>query len=116
MPDPPPELSVPVMCYEELLDEVVHQLHSEGFSWPTFDENRPAGLCYTSGTTGNPKVGMQGFLASGLLHFAVVSYLHASFGDCARCECMIFSFCQTRPFESSGNGAMIAVQSSTTVE
>ncbi|NYT36698.1 long-chain-fatty-acid--CoA ligase [Allopusillimonas soli] len=25
------------------------------FDWPVFDENTAAGLCYTSGTTGNPK-------------------------------------------------------------
>ena len=25
------------------------------YSWPTFDENTACGLCYTSGTTGNPK-------------------------------------------------------------
>ena len=25
------------------------------FDWPTIDENSPLGLCYTSGTTGNPK-------------------------------------------------------------
>lgn len=25
------------------------------FTWPTFDENSACGLCYTSGTTGNPK-------------------------------------------------------------
>jgi fatty-acyl-CoA synthase len=27
----------------------------EGFEWPDFDETTPAGMCYTSGTTGNPK-------------------------------------------------------------
>lgn len=26
-----------------------------GFAWPKFDENTACGLCYTSGTTGNPK-------------------------------------------------------------
>ncbi|NYT86362.1 long-chain-fatty-acid--CoA ligase [Pollutimonas harenae] len=26
-----------------------------GFEWPEFDENTACGLCYTSGTTGNPK-------------------------------------------------------------
>lgn len=26
-----------------------------GFEWPQFDENTACGLCYTSGTTGNPK-------------------------------------------------------------
>jgi fatty-acyl-CoA synthase len=25
------------------------------FTWATFDENTAAGMCYTSGTTGNPK-------------------------------------------------------------
>src|SRR5262249_40887245 len=28
---------------------------SESFGWPTFDENIGAVLCYTSGTTGDPK-------------------------------------------------------------
>jgi fatty-acyl-CoA synthase len=26
-----------------------------GYAWPTFDENAASSLCYTSGTTGNPK-------------------------------------------------------------
>ncbi|XOT94461.1 AMP-binding protein, partial [Alcaligenes pakistanensis] len=26
-----------------------------GFEWPVFDENTASGLCYTSGTTGEPK-------------------------------------------------------------
>ncbi|MDA8274944.1 MAG: long-chain fatty acid--CoA ligase [Actinomycetota bacterium] len=26
-----------------------------GYAWPTFDERRAAAMCYTSGTTGNPK-------------------------------------------------------------
>ena len=47
--------AVPIMCYEQLLDQVVGGL--EGFRWPKLDEGTPAGLCYTSGTTGNPKVG-----------------------------------------------------------
>jgi len=28
---------------------------SDQIEWPTFDENMASGLCYTSGTTGNPK-------------------------------------------------------------
>ncbi len=39
-----------LLCYEELLANEVAD-----FVWPTFDENTPSGLCYTSGTTGNPK-------------------------------------------------------------
>lgn len=38
------------ICYETLLEN-----HSEDFAWPSFDENTAACLCYTSGTTGNPK-------------------------------------------------------------
>ena len=37
-------------CYEELMDAA-----DEDFSWPNFDENTAASLCYTSGTTGRPK-------------------------------------------------------------
>ena len=38
------------ICYEELLAG-----GDPGFAWPEFDENTACGLCYTSGTTGNPK-------------------------------------------------------------
>ncbi|MEW6689729.1 MAG: 3-(methylthio)propionyl-CoA ligase [Pseudomonadota bacterium] len=37
-------------CYEELLEA-----QDERFEWPSFDERTAACLCYTSGTTGNPK-------------------------------------------------------------
>jgi fatty-acyl-CoA synthase len=36
--------------YEEWIAEV-----DGDFSWKSFDENTAAGMCYTSGTTGNPK-------------------------------------------------------------
>ncbi len=39
-----------VLCYEDLIAP-----HSEQFEWPEFDERTGAALCYTSGTTGNPK-------------------------------------------------------------
>ncbi|HEX4233366.1 MAG TPA: 3-(methylthio)propionyl-CoA ligase [Caldimonas sp.] len=39
-----------LLCYEELIADAPAE-----FSWPTFDENEPSSLCYTSGTTGNPK-------------------------------------------------------------
>jgi len=46
-----PETSLPnVLSYEELIEA-----ESGDYSWPTFDENTACGLCYTSGTTGNPK-------------------------------------------------------------
>ena len=37
-------------CYEDLLAAEDGQ-----YAWPTFDENAAASICYTSGTTGNPK-------------------------------------------------------------
>jgi fatty-acyl-CoA synthase len=45
-----PENNLDALCYEELLAEQPAEI-----DWPEFDENTAAGLCYTSGTTGNPK-------------------------------------------------------------
>ena len=46
-----PETSLPnVLCYEELI-----AAQPEDYEWPEFDENTASGMCYTSGTTGNPK-------------------------------------------------------------
>ncbi len=41
---------VSVLNYEDLIAG-----HSDTFDWPALDENTGAALCYTSGTTGNPK-------------------------------------------------------------
>ena len=38
------------VAYEEWIGEV-----DGDFAWKSFDENTAAGMCYTSGTTGNPK-------------------------------------------------------------
>src|SRR5688572_22844684 len=38
------------ICYEELIAE-----GDSDFAWPDLDENTACGMCYTSGTTGNPK-------------------------------------------------------------
>ncbi|SPA49677.1 3-(methylthio)propionyl-CoA ligase [Cupriavidus taiwanensis] len=46
----PAESKVPLLCYEELLDA-----QDGNYEWPQFDENLASSLCYTSGTTGNPK-------------------------------------------------------------
>ncbi|AXS39604.1 long-chain-fatty-acid--CoA ligase [Breoghania sp. L-A4] len=46
-----PQTSLPdVAPYEEWLAEA-----DGDFAWKTFDENTAAGICYTSGTTGDPK-------------------------------------------------------------
>jgi fatty-acyl-CoA synthase len=46
-----PQMSVPnLLCYEELIAR-----ENGDYDWPQLDEWTAAGLCYTSGTTGNPK-------------------------------------------------------------
>jgi acyl-CoA synthetase (AMP-forming)/AMP-acid ligase II len=47
----PLETKIPhLLCYEDLIAS-----SSDEYEWPLFDENSAASLCYTSGTTGNPK-------------------------------------------------------------
>ncbi len=48
----PGQTSIPnLLCYEELIAaETGHD-----YVWPQFDENTASSICYTSGTTGNPK-------------------------------------------------------------
>ena len=46
-----PQTSLPgALCYEEFVTN-----ESDALDWPTLDENTASSLCYTSGTTGNPK-------------------------------------------------------------
>ncbi|MDA1063974.1 MAG: long-chain-fatty-acid--CoA ligase, partial [Proteobacteria bacterium] len=52
-----------IVCYETLL-----AAGSGDYAWPTFDERTASALCYTSGTTGNPK---------GVLYSHRSSLLHA---------------------------------------
>lgn len=40
----------PILCYEELIDA-----ETDDYQWPQFDERTASTLCYTSGTTGDPK-------------------------------------------------------------
>ena len=39
-----------LLCYETLVEQ-----ETDAYEWPSFDERTAAALCYTSGTTGNPK-------------------------------------------------------------
>jgi len=46
-----PKANIPgLLCYEDLI-----AAQDDRYDWPSFDERSAACLCYTSGTTGNPK-------------------------------------------------------------
>ncbi len=66
--DMPPTKVGNLLCYETLLAQASAELE-----WPQFDENTACTLCYTSGTTGNPK---------GVLYSHRSTVLHA-FAACA---------------------------------
>jgi fatty-acyl-CoA synthase len=67
--------------YEEWIAEV-----DGDFEWRSFDENTAAGMCYTSGTTGNPK-GVLYTHRSNTLH-ALIAALPDSKGLSCRDVCM----------------------------
>lgn len=54
------------LCYESLVESMPGE-----FVWPIFDEHTASTLCYTSGTTGNPK-GVLYSHRSGVLHSMMV--------------------------------------------
>ena len=63
-----PETSLPnVICYETLIAD-----ESAEYAWPDLDENSASALCYTSGTTGDPK---------GVLYSHRSTILHAYAGN-----------------------------------
>jgi acyl-CoA synthetase (AMP-forming)/AMP-acid ligase II len=74
---PPAEQAAKVpnlQCFEELVESA-----SDQYTWPVFDENTASSLCYTSGTTGNPK---------GVLYSHRSTVLHtmaAALPDCLGC-------------------------------
>jgi fatty-acyl-CoA synthase len=61
-----PESSLPLLCYEEIVAG-----GDPGFEWPAIDEETASSLCYTSGTTGNPKGALYSHRSTVLHTFAV---------------------------------------------
>jgi len=72
-----PDSGLPnLLCYEELLDA-----QDDDLEWPDLDERQASALCYTSGTTGEPK-GVLYSHRSTLLHaFACTSGSDVRFAD-----------------------------------
>ena len=62
----PADSGVPgLQSYEALL-----AAQSDGYAWPVFDENTASSMCYTSGTTGNPKAALYSHRSSVLHAYA----------------------------------------------
>ena len=62
----PQSSTVKVECYETLLSQ-----ESGEYEWPSFDERAASSLCYTSGTTGNPKGALYSHRSTILHSYAV---------------------------------------------
>ena len=56
------------LCFEDLIEA-----QDGDYTWPVFDEKNAAALCYTSGTTGNPKGALYGHRSTLLHTFAAVA-------------------------------------------
>jgi acyl-CoA synthetase (AMP-forming)/AMP-acid ligase II len=56
-----------LLCYEELIEG-----NFDDYVWPVFDENSASSLCYTSGTTGNPKGALYSHRSTILHSYAAV--------------------------------------------
>lgn len=62
----PVSKTVNIECYESLLAQ-----ESGEYEWPSFDERAASSLCYTSGTTGNPKGALYSHRSTILHSYAV---------------------------------------------
>ena len=62
----PADSGVPnLQSYESWIDA-----QNTGYTWPSFDENTASSMCYTSGTTGNPKAALYSHRSSTLHAYA----------------------------------------------
>lgn len=66
-----PESEIDLVAYESWIEG-----YDDDFAWVEVDENAAAGLCYTSGTTGNPK-GVLYSHRSNVLHSMMVNHADA---------------------------------------
>ena len=79
-----------VIRYDDLLDGQPLE-----YSWPDLDERSAAAMCYTSGTTGNPK-GVVYSHRSSYLHSMAVCAANANWASPTATACCRSSRCSTR--------------------
>ena len=99
--------AVKAACYETLL-----AAEPEGFDWPLVDENGGACLCYTSGTTGDPKGALYSH-RSIVLH-AMAGSLNSAFGFSADdvimpCSSMYHATAWGLPYMAPINGSALVL-------
>ncbi|MDR3509490.1 MAG: long-chain fatty acid--CoA ligase [Caulobacteraceae bacterium] len=99
--------AVGALCYETLL-----AAQTPGFDWPVVDENAGAVLCYTSGTTGDPK-GVLYSHRSIVLH-AMAGGLSGAFGLSAHdvimpCSSMYHATAWGLPYMALINGCKLVL-------
>jgi fatty-acyl-CoA synthase len=103
-----PSLSVPnLLCYEELITA-----ENDAFAWPVFDENFASALCYTSGTTGNPKGVLQSHRSAVLHSFGLMSadtMAISARDSLLLCAPLFHVNCWGIPFAAAGTGAKMVL-------
>ena len=103
-----PAINVPnLLCYEDLL-----ATETADHTWPVFDENAASALCYTSGTTGDPKGVLQSHRSAVLHSFGLMSAdtMAVSARDSLLlCAPLFHVNCWGIPFAAAGTGAKVVL-------
>jgi fatty-acyl-CoA synthase len=103
-----PSIDVPnLLCYEDLL-----ATETDDYAWPAFDENTASALCYTSGTTGNPKGVLQSHRSAVLHSFSLMAADTMAISvreSLLLCAPLFHVNCWGIPFAAAGTGAKLVL-------
>jgi acyl-CoA synthetase (AMP-forming)/AMP-acid ligase II len=103
-----PSIGVPnLLCYEDLL-----AAETADYAWPRFDENTASALCYTSGTTGNPKGVLQSHRSAVLHSFSLMAadtMAISARDSLLLCAPLFHVNCWGIPFAAAGTGAKLVL-------